>query len=82
MLQTLCMCVHIYTLDMIFLKFDLVYFYEFAGYLYVCVKEPCECSPKRTLEKCLSILYVTEIFFTKDKFFHYCYIICQMQIFL
>ena len=52
MLQILCMCVHIYSLD-ILLKFDLAYIDECVGYLHVCVKGLCECSPKRTLEKCI-----------------------------
>ena len=55
MLQILCLCVHtfIHSLDMIFLKFDLVYIYERVGYLHVCVKRPYGCSTKRTLEKCV-----------------------------
>lgn len=35
-----------YRLNMLFLKFDLVYFYGLVGYLYVCVRGSCEYFPK------------------------------------
>ena len=66
MLQILCLCVHtfIHSLDMIFLKFDLVYIYERVGYLHVCVKRPMDVQPKELWRN------VSEYFIHKGDFFH------------
>ena len=56
-------------------------------YLWACWLSACLCeralwmfTQKNFGEMCLSILCIKEILFIKDKLFHYCYIICQMQV--